>query len=246
VAVKSEIVADLTLEIDGKSVSPDKFLRSVRAFFTILNEVTTKVAGKRGGVQWKVKVKEGSNLVGVVPEAGHDPVVVARIISTMSGGLSELEDRASLPHHFSERAMKGLRDLGAVVGTTVADDTTVRVWARKEPLPITHKSVAHVAQLIASEHEDYGSIEGKLQTVTERGGLQFVVYEPLWDQAVRCYIPERLIDTAMANFRNRVEVYGLIKYRKDGKPLSIHVDDIIAFPPKERIPSFREVRGILR
>jgi hypothetical protein len=245
-AVKSDIRTDLTLEIDGGSVTPEKFLRSVRSFFALLDEITTKVAGKRGGVQWRVLVKEGSNLVGVQPEPGFDRAIVGQIVTAVSEGIASLETKAEKPRYFTERAVKSLRELADVVGTSGHDDTVVRIWANKEPIRLTHKSVAHVGDLLASEHEDYGSIEGKLQTVTERGGLQFVVYEPLWDQAIRCRIPERLMEQAIANFRNRVEVYGLIRYRKDGKPVSIQVDDIVAFPSREHIPSFREVYGILR
>lgn len=245
-AVKSKIATDLTLEIDGKSVTPEKFLRSVRSFFALLNEVTTKVAGRRGGVQWRVLVKEGSNLVGVQPEPGLNRAIVGQIVAAVSEGIASLETKAERPRYFTERAVKSLLELADVVGTSEHDDTTVRIWAKDEPIRVTHQSVAHVGELLSSEHEDYGSIEGKLQTVTERGGLQFVVYEQLWDRSIRCRIPERLTEVAIANFRNRVEVYGLIKYRKDGKPISIQVDDIVAFPSKEQIPSFREVHGILR
>jgi hypothetical protein len=245
-AIKQDINSDLTLEIDGRSVTPDKFLRSVRAFFSILSEVTNKFAGPTGGVRWKVKVKEGSNLVGVVPEPGFSPAAVSEIIAAVSQGLDQIENSGAQPKHFSERAIKSLKELADVVGTTESDDTFIRVWARKEPLKITHKSTAHIAELLASEHEDYGSIEGKLRTVSDKGGLHFIVEEPLRKQTVRCYIPDQLIETAMANFRNRVEVYGRIKYRKDGKAVSIDVDDIVQFPQKASIPSFRDVHGVLR
>ncbi|HEX5959129.1 MAG TPA: hypothetical protein VFY92_10825 [Hyphomicrobiaceae bacterium] len=245
-AVKSDIEADLTLEIDGRSVTPEKFLRGVRSFFALLNEVTTRVAGKRGGVEWRVHVKAGSNLIGVLPEPGFDRAIVGQIVAAVSEGVSSLESRAEKPRYFTERAVKSLRELADVVGKSDRDDTMVRIWAKKEPIPVTHHAVANIGELLSSEHEDYGSIEGKLQTVTDRGGLQFVVYEPLWDRAIRCRISEQLTELAITNFRKRVEVYGLIRYRKDGKPVSIQADDIVPFPDREQIPSFRDVHGILR
>lgn len=245
-AVKSDIKSDLTLEITGKNVTPEKFLRGVRSFFTIVAEVTAKVAGKKTAVQWNVAVREGSNLVGLDPLPGFNAAVIGKIMVAVADGVSQLEDRAAQPQFFSERAIKGLRDLADVVGTTEEDDTRVRVWVKKEPMSLSHKAVAHVAQLLASEHEDYGSVEGRLQTVTERGGFHFVIYQILWDDPVRCYVPDRLAQKAIAPFGQRVEVYGQIKYRKDGKAQSIEADDIVPFPPKESIPRFREVRGILR
>lgn len=245
-AVKSDIKSDLTLEIDGHKVTPEKFLRSVRSFFSLLSEVTAQIAGTRDAVQWRVLVKEGSNLVGVDPVPGFNRAIVAKIIDAVAGGIAEIERQPTHPAFFSERAVRSAGELADLAGTTGDDDTTIRVWAKREPIPITHKAVAHVSALFASEHEDYGSIEGRLRTITEQGGLQFVVHERLWDQAIRCRIPERLVDLAMDNFRKRVEVYGLIRYRKDGRPISIQVDDIIAFPGDDEIPSFRDVHGILR
>jgi hypothetical protein len=246
VAVKSDIKTDLTLEIGGKSVTPDKFVRSVRAFFAILKEVSGRISGNQESLTWQVQVSEGSNLIGVQPTPGQSPAVVAEVLRAMSEGIGEIEDRAARPKHFSERAIKSLRELADIVGTSSTDDTSVRVWVKKEPISVTHKSVAHVAELLASGHEDYGSIEGRLRAVTDKGGLHFVVKEPLKNFEVRCFIPESLTETALANFRNRVEVYGVIKYRKDGRAISIEVEDLVPFPPKEALPTYLDVRGVLR
>jgi hypothetical protein len=245
-ATKGDIETDLTLEVSGHTVTTDKFLRSVRSFFVILTEVTREVGGKPKAVEWIVSVKGGSNLVQVVPQPGYDPAVINLVTDAVAAGIAQIEDNEVQPTNFNERALRGLRDLGGVVGRTDIDDTTVRVWVRRNPINVTHKAVANVTGLLASEHADYGSIEGRLQTVTERGRLQFIVYDRLWDKPIRCFIPDHLIDEAVAAFRGRVEVYGLIRYRKDGRPVSIEANEIVPFPPDAEIPSFREVYGILR
>lgn len=245
-ARKGDIETDLTLEVDGKNITPEKFLRSVRSFFAILNEVTKVVADGGPGVEWVVQVKSGSNLVGVAPQRGFDPAIVARVTDAVSAGISQIENASARPAHFNERALRNLRDLGKVVGKSDHDDTKVRVWVRKAPIAVTHSSVANVTSLLASEHEDYGSIEGRLQTISERGRLQVVVYEPLWDESIRCFISDEMMSGAVTSFGHRVEIYGLIKYRKDGKPVSIDVEEIIPFPGSENIPSFMDVHGILR
>ena len=169
-AVKKDIKSDLTLEIDGKSVTPDKFVRSVRAFFAMLTEVSARVAGKDGSVEWRVQVSQGSNLVSALPSPGQNAAVVAAIAKAMSEGIGEIETRAARPRHFNERAIKSLRELASVVGTTDRDDTSIRIWVCREPIKVTHKSVAHAAELLSSAHEDYGSVEGRLRAVTDKGG----------------------------------------------------------------------------
>lgn len=245
-AIKSDIESDLTLEVDGHAITPDKFLRSVRSFFAILDEVTREVGGKPNAVRWSVTVKHGSNLVQVSPQPGYDPAIIGVVTEAVADGLSQIEERETRPAHFTEKALRSLRDLSSAVGRTDSDDTTVRVWVRRNPIDITAKAAANVSGLLGSDHKDYGSIEGLLQTLTERGRLQFIVYERLWDIQARCYIPDNLVEEALAAFGSRVEVYGQIRYRKDGRPVSIDVDEIREFPAMEDIPSFRDVHGILR
>ena len=47
-------------------------------------------------------------------------------------------------------------------------------------------------------------------------------------------------------FRKRVEVSGIIHYRKNGMPISIEAEQIIALPDDSELPTAEDVRGILR
>ena len=53
----------------------------------------------------------------------------------------------------------------------------------------------------------------------------------------RCYIPDNLVKVALSAFGSRVEVYGQIRYRKDGNPVSIDSDCFLGWlqaePDKE-------------
>ena len=131
------------------------------------------------------------------------------------------------------------------MGTDERDDTRVRVWARSTPIAVTHKAVAHAADLLREVVEDYGSVEGRLLVTSARGTLHFEIDEPVWEQRIRCYIEESLLEEALACFRRRVEVYGRIKFRRDGTPVSIRVDKIVPFPERHELPDFLSVRGIL-
>ena len=241
-----DIDSDLTLEVSGNSVTPDKFLRSVRAFFDILNEVTREISERPGSVKWLVQVKGGSNLVRVYPQPGYDAAISTRVIDAISGGISLLEEEECVPDWFNEPALKALRNLGGVVGKTESDDTTIQVWAGKHPIRVTNRSVTHVNDLLMGAHQSHGSIEGTLQTVSVRRSLRFVVYERIWDRAIQCYVPDGLVSAALASFGHRVEVYGIIHYREDGEPVRIKVEEIVAFPHADDIPSFRDIHGILR
>jgi hypothetical protein len=246
-AKKTDIDADLTLELDGKSLTPEKFLRGVRAFFALVNDVTRAAAGPKEFVHWVVQVKSGSNLIGIEPRNYNvAPAVLNGIYSTIQHGIESIEDEAAVPVGVPESALKHIRDLAALVGTTDGDDTKVRVWAKKQPVKVTHKAVAHVAELFAEEYEDFGTIEGRIQVISDQGTLHVFVMEPIKGRRVRVHFDEEMLPNFIAAFRKRVEIAGRIKYRRDGTQISISATALSEFPDSKDLPSIREMRGIFK
>lgn len=178
---------------------------------------------------------------------------IAEADETFIGNKKGAEKRRGYSH---KMAVLALVERGGPVRTFHIDKTRT-----KDIKPIVEANLDRESMLMTDEatyytpigkgykHHftvDHGSVEGRLQTVSERGGFKFVIYDILWDRPIRCHLPETLIDRAMEAFGHRVEVYGLVTYRRDGKPLSIKVDAIEPLTVNRHIPSFREVYGILR
>jgi hypothetical protein len=247
-ATKADIDADLTLELDGKSVTPEKFLKGVRAFFGLVNEVTRELAGPHDFINWTVQVKHGSNLVGVVPSHSSIPMpVLDTIYARVYEGIESIEHSAEELEGFPEPALKHIRDLASIAGSgDEGDDTKVRVWAKKLPAPVTHKAAAHVAVLLAESYEDFGTIDGRVQVISEQGALHVFITESMGGRRIRCFFEEEMLPRFLAAFRKRVEIKGRIKYRRDHKPMSIFATALTEFPDSKDLPSFREMRGIFR
>jgi hypothetical protein len=246
-ATEKDIPTDLALEIAGSQITPERFLRAVRAFFGLVQEVTANLAGNDGKVEWAVKVKEGSAVIGVDPAVYTvAPSTLDAIRARVLEELETLETDGDEPTHFPEAAMRYARDLANIVGTDEDDDTRLRIWVNKRAKPLTHKIVANAAEILKAAYEDYGTIEGRLQVVSEEGRLHCNVRDPVSGRAVRCVISEDMLPRAFAAFRKRVEVSGPIRYRKDGTPTSIKVQSLDVFPDKTALPSPREMRGILK
>ena len=245
-ATAADIDALVTLELGGHALTPQKFIGGVKAFFGIVDEITKSVCEDKPRVLWRVQVKAGSNLIGISPEPGFPAGVVALIANSVEKGIKNMEQGPAEPPHFTPRAIRHLHDLAEIVGTDENDDTSIKVWVRKEPSDLTHRSVIHTAELLTASYADHGSIEGQLQVVSERRGLHVVVYEPLWDKPVRCHLSDEQAEVALRNFGKQVEVTGIVRYRGDGMPVSIDVEEIEPFPAPEDLPGFEAVRGILR
>ena len=116
----------------------------------------------------------------------------------------------------------------------------------EQPNPVTHRTVARAAELTRQGYTYHGSVEGSLQVLSERGSLHLVVYEPISDRPIRCYINEDLLNNSRDAFGKRVEIFGDIRYRPDGTPRSIKAEEIATFPDVGDLPSVADVEGILR
>jgi hypothetical protein len=247
-ATKADIDAEITLELDGADLTPDRFQQAVRAFFGMLEEVTKSVCQGKPRVEWRVQVKQSSNLIGVNPVPGFRPETVGLISSSVYSGIASLgEDRVEYPPHFHEEARRHAHELAKIVAAKPGLDFSMRVWSKTESLEITDRLAAAEDLVNAQYVEDYGSIDGKLQAMSDRNNPQFFIYETLSDRRIPCLLTKReQWEAVTASFRKRVEVYGLIRYTQDGAPIRIRVDEIVPFPDRKTIPDFSEVRGILR
>ena len=245
-ATRTDIGADLTFEITGGVVTPERFQRALVAFFGLLAEVTKAVKTEGERVDWRVQVKQGSNLVGISPGPGVPSALAVSVGRAIVSGLKTLEDAPAEPMHFNEKALASVNRLASNIGTHVDDDTKIRIWGENVRVPITPRLARNVADLIGEAYTDYGSVEGRLRTISEAGAFRIVIYEPIFGRAIPCNIPERLMQRALSLFGRRVEAYGDISYRRNGLVNRVAVQEIVAFPAEEDLPDHEQVRGILQ
>lgn len=241
-ATAKDIDAPLTLEMNGEDLTPELFVRGVRSFFTILNQLTDQIDDAVG---WRIQVKEGSNLIGVYPNGAANSASVGSIYNSIEAGLASLEIEAEEPKHFPPRALESVRDLAKIsLGTDGEID--VRVWVEKRPHNLTAHAVAHIDDILKSGFEEHGAVTGRIETVSDHGNARFVIYQPLSANPVQCVVPQERLADALKAFRKRAEVFGLVRYGKDGKPKRIKVEDIIELPDDSELPSHLDVLGLLR
>lgn len=246
-ATRADIRADLTLELGDGDVGPDVFLRAVRAFFDLVEEVTKTEAGTDTPPQWIVRVKSGSSLIEAVPRPGFSPVIVQRVYERIPPGLAALEAGAPEIPGFSEEAMQHAGILSRVRESLLSrEDVEVRLWVKKEPIALSSHVAATVRELLEAGFVDHGSVDGRLEVISARGGTHVQIRELLFGRSIRCTVDEQRLKEALGLFGRRVEAYGEVRYRKDGEPVSIRVEEFVPFPLAEDIPSYEAVRGILK
>lgn len=245
---KEQIPTDLTLEI-GADLSPERFMTAARAFFGYIHELSESIAPEGDLPSWIVRVREGSTLLAVDPTPKVPPQVVNLLLTRAERGIDGLAagdiERADLP----EPAMKHLRTLAEMAEGTRgrAEPVPMRMWVRRKPISVEPIIASVIREEWRTDFNDYGTIEGRLETIQEsHGGLQFQIRDTMLRQKVRCYFPERLLPEVFEKFRKRVEVSGVIHYRKNGVPVSIQAEHVTGLPEDSELPTAGDVRGILR
>jgi len=236
---------DITLELDEEDITISEFTSALEHFIGLVKEVAKRVSPKQKH-QWIVKVYSGSAGIGLSGKGGTIAQSDLSVIrQSILDGISALEN-GERHHHFSDKAIEHAMGLNHSFAKRQRP-ARIRVWSQNETSkPITNAVSEGAAKLLEPVYEDDGSVEGTLEVVSGHGTLRVVVYDPVDSRPIKCDISDRDIQTAIQSFMRRVEVYGKVRYRRDGAPVSVRVEKIITFPSKEEIPTLDEMRGILR
>lgn len=235
------------LEMEGKHISSGKFLQAVRSFFGFLNDVADDVAGKEKSLKWVVSVDPGSLRIACKPEPGTaDESVIKPALVAVADGLIMIEEHDKRPAHFGDGALNHIRHLGRLIGDTDGDIEQIRVFVEEKPRQVSSSTVANVDKILGPLTRADGSVEGRLSVISDRKDLQIFVDDDITDRSIRCKVDREKLGDLLANFGRRVIVSGLVRYRRDGEPTSIDVESFRILGHTEELPSFDDVKGILR
>jgi hypothetical protein len=244
--VAKEAARQLTLKIEGPRITADRFLKAVSSFVALINEVSETVTSERNAFRWLVSVEAGSAIVHFKPEPNRaNPDLAASSIKAINNGISAIRKRPERPPYFSDNALRKVKELADVLDADSHTIDHMSVAADNAAIELTRAISVNVDELIGAEYRALGSIEGRLRTVTEAGGVHFVVQDGVTHNNVRCFFDLDRADEYMGAWRKRVSVYGEIRYRRDGVPVSINVHRFRVFKDDSELPSVKDVRGIL-
>ena len=244
-AQSDEINKNLIIKFEDQLLSPSDFIDGVREFFSLIKAVTAEICEDSEKVKWVIEVKKGSAIVSFKRHPDQSIPNVENVIKTVHSSFKILETSAEEPESIPEEAYKHLQNLAKIACPDDKTESKISIIRNDEQIKITNQSVKHIREILKDGKQAYGSVEGWLQTVSLREKLHFVLYEPVWDKPIKCWVDKKHLQAMLKLFGKRVEVYGNIRYRKDGAPTSIKVDEVKPFPDGNEIPDFRSVIGLL-
>jgi hypothetical protein len=243
-ATPDQIPTDLTIDL-GDELSPDEFVAAVRNFLGFVSEITEAQSGDGADIAWTVRVREGSALIGVEPNKGAPRSRLAMIYRKAEYAPKAVALGNIAGAGLTEKAINHLKCLSDLVEKH-ANGKGVNLWVERKPVSITSGIAGAIRNGPKKDYFDFGTIEGRLEAIKDAAGsLQIRVRDFLYPGAIRCAVPEELIDQVFHCFRRRVEIEGKIHYRYDGTPISIDAHVIEVLPEDDELPTAAEVRGIM-
>lgn len=240
---------EIALRIDGTKLTPDKFMAGVKSFFEIIGEVSGQMQNKKLSSDLIVEARTGSTVIAVRSPDQSLAESFSTLASAIHDGLKQLEENDERPKYFTDRTLEAVKALAKIRDPKYHTVEVVQIIVDHAPESLSSDMVANVDSILRGRHEAIGSIEGKLEVISGRKGFHCYVFDDLTDQQVNCRFNEKdeaIRQKIMSAFGKRVAVYGTVKYRKDGSPAYIYVDEIRVFRNPEDLPTLDQLQGIFK
>lgn len=233
----------MTFALTGE-VSLEDFVGAMGRFRGLVDSLTSDIASG-AAITWLVSGLDYGSAIATVRGVPGDPDAYPKVEAVVQayGAVGRALERHE-PIPFSPRVARSAEQVREIVGRRVqsvrfetADADAVIVAAVLPAEPRRSRGAGAPA---------VGAVEGRIQTVSNRGSLRFTLYDLVDDRAISCYLREGEEDLLRNLWGRVVVVEGRIK--RDavlGRPASIR--DIASVQPRtEPQPgAFRRARGVI-
>jgi hypothetical protein len=208
----------VTVVLSGEILLSD-FAAGVERFSELMDALTKEVAqGAR--IDWKVEdLAPGSALTTVrgVPWNAEDQPRVEAVVEAY-GRVGEALT-AGRPVPYPESVVRAAGALIAVINERVE---AIRLETEDQDWTVTSAEPQSGPPPVEQVEAAFGAIEGRVQTLSSRGGLRFTLYDTLHDRAVSCYLAEGYEDIMRDSWGRLAVVQGLVKRDpRTGRPVTV-------------------------
>jgi hypothetical protein len=233
----------LTLALDG-TVSLSEFSTALARFNGLVAALAVDM--KVEGVVWQIDALDYSSAITTargVPENGTKPDEIARVVRAYLEVGQALEQGNTIP--YSPAVRKEANGLTAVLRESAID--AIRFETAESDAIIRKQAMPTVAPAEPVEREEaYGAVTGRVQTLTSRNSLRFILYDHIHDRAVSCYLVEGR-ESMMRQMWDRIAtVEGWVsRDPESGRPLTVRrVSNVTALAEVEP-QDYMKARGAL-
>lgn len=239
---------NLSLELKGKNITSVKFKSAIDSFFNFVDGITYKFSEKEKPFKWIISVEKGSIRINLSPKLEQKEIsFLPNIVEEINTGLNIINQERTRPEYYTDEILTHIKSLASTIsapGLEGISDIIIHTNGRKNKL--APDVIKNIDSILSEIREDYGSFEGKIELISSRGGFHFNLYNLHTNKHVKCIFRKEDTGKILNLFGKPVYVFGLIKYKKSGIPISIQLREIHPLSKREDIPSAKNVLGILK
>lgn len=239
----------LTITIAGKSEDIDvsAFLTIVKNTVALLRAIEANESHSPPRLRWLVTAASKNSpfkmRMAGVEERGVSGSV--NVVSPFLTAMRALESGEGRPEGFTDlmldRATSIVRPLNNSIARVVFADET-----RSEVVQVSQHTAANADRLrLPDNYTEFGELEGELGQITvHKPPYEFCIYDPVTDRRIPCHFDPDDLVIIRDYLKERIRVSGFVTYRrKDDAPVSVSVEDWLAIPRDENLPSIEDLHA---
>lgn len=228
----------ITFALDGDAVSLETFAEEMRHFSGLLRALAVELS-RKDEIAWFIEDLQRSSAIATIRGEAEDIRAVERVVSgviVVGKALARFE-----PVPYSPGVVKQAEKIVARLNGEIR---SVRFETSDEDVTVYGPSVSK--STVTPTLSAYGAVEGRVQTLSSRGGLRFTLYDTLRDRAVSCYLQEGQQELMRGIWGQRALVEGWVtRDAVTGRPVTIRRVRNVELIPDVTPGSYRRARGAL-
>lgn len=231
-------MADTTITISLEGEVPlDKFSEVMSNFTELLRLLSREIAG-RTSIEWVIEDLQAGSATATVSGVSQHAEVVERVVQgySMIGRSLQYREPIPYPKKIADKAL-------AITSVVNGQITSIRFETAETDYVVSSDQSAETSHSIQYSP---GIVAGTVESINRRRGLRFVLYEPIFDRSVTCYVQPGREDQMREIWGRRVVVFGRVGREPErGRPVTVKDITSIQLVPEVEHGSYRTARGIL-
>ncbi len=234
---------------EGATLELPEFVGAAGEFLGLLRDFDSSIAESRdGNLKWRVTTLERfpKAIVGVTPtprkpSSDTGERVERELITTVSA-ITDYGERRKLLSDSALSRVERIAKMAPKIGAS-----TIYTSVKNVPLEtvVTVRTLKQVEEINSVKSISFGTVTGSLGSISVHRKREFRVWDEQTDRPVRCYFDASREGQAKELLGQRVVVTGMIKADRNGRAISMVVEDFQFVALRTDLPTIEEMRGLV-
>ncbi len=235
---------------NSDQITLSAFISKLQLFLGILQDFDSVLSESPGGsMQWELSVlrKSSPPIVGVTPfpRRLNAPDLGIAIQEQVLGNIRSLTVSTERSPRMPDAALFKMKRLASGVKRLGPSVIYIDEGVRKREEQITEATLRHVKELTDPKYTAFGSIVGKLESLSVHKGHEFRVWDKNTNRPVVCKFTPDLMERVKELLPASVVVSGNIHSNSAGIPIRMDLEELALEDGDRVLPTIQQMSGLV-